>query len=82
MFDPSAWEITRAFHDDGGREVTEKMADMGSRGAVILSVVLLVAVVVAVDVLFFRGRFWERLIANIGIVLIFAAFYLRFLKRP
>jgi len=26
--------------------------------------------------------FWERLIVNVGIVLVFAAFYLRFLKRP
>ena len=42
----------------------------------------LIAVVVGVDVLFFRNRFWERLMANVGIVLVFAAFYLRFLKRP
>ncbi len=47
-----------------------------------LYVVLLAAVVVSVDFLFFRNEFWERLIANIGIVLVFAAFYLRFLKRP
>ena len=45
-------------------------------------VVALIAVVVGVDVLFFRDRFWERLIVNIGIVLVFAAFYLRFLKHP
>lgn len=45
---------------------------------VLLFVVVLVAVVVGVDVLFFRDRFWERLMANIGIVLVFAAFYLRF----
>jgi len=38
------------------------------------------AIVVAVDLLFFRNRFWERLMANIGIVLVFAAFYFRFLK--
>ena len=42
----------------------------------------LVAVVVGVDVLFFRHQFWERLIANVGIVLVFAAFYWRFFKRP
>ena len=42
----------------------------------------MVAVVISVDVLFFRHQFWERLIANLGIVLVFAAFYLRFLKRP
>ena len=41
----------------------------------------LIAVVVGVDALFFRHHFWERLIANVGIVLVFAAFCLRFLKR-
>ena len=41
----------------------------------------MVAVVVGVDILFFRHRFWERLAANVGIVVIFGAFYLRFLKR-
>ena len=54
---------------------------MGRQAAVVLYVLALVGVVVGVDVLFFRNRFWERLMANIGIVLIFAAFYLRFLKR-
>jgi hypothetical protein len=48
----------------------------------LLYVLALVAVVVGVDVLFFRHQFWERLIVNVGIVLVFAAFYLRFLKRP
>ena len=43
-------------------------------------VVTLIAVVVGTDLLFFRDRFWERLIVNIGIVLVFIAFYLRFLK--
>lgn len=55
---------------------------MGRPAGVALYVVTLVAVVVGVDVLFFRHHFWPRLIANIGIVLVFAAFYLRFLKRP
>lgn len=41
----------------------------------------LVAVVVGVDVLFFRHRFWGRLMVNVGVVLVFAAFYLRFLKQ-
>ena len=45
-----------------------------------LYVLALVTVVVVVDVLFFENRFWERLIVNIGIVLVFVAFYLRFLK--
>jgi uncharacterized membrane protein len=54
---------------------------MGRRPAIALLVLALVVTVVTVDVLFFRHRFWERLIANIGIVLVFAAFYFRFLKR-
>ena len=55
---------------------------MARQAAVVLYVLALVAVVVGVDVLFFRGHFWGRLLVNIGIVLVFAAFYLRFLKRP
>ncbi len=54
---------------------------MGRQAGVVLYVLALVVVVVGVDLLFFRHRFWERLLANIGIVLLFAAFYLRFLKR-
>ena len=46
------------------------------------NILLLAAVVVVVDLLFFRNYFWERLAVNIGILLIFAAFYFRFLKRP
>jgi hypothetical protein len=55
---------------------------MGRQAAVALYVLALVAVVVSVDVLFFRNRFWERLMVNVGIVLVFAAFYFRFLKLP
>jgi len=54
---------------------------MGTKAIVVFYVVLMAAVIVAVDVLFFRNRFWERLMANIGIVLVFAAFYFRFLKH-
>ena len=54
---------------------------MGRQAAVVLYVLALVAVVVGVDVLFFRNRFWERLMVNVGVVLVFGAFYLRFLKR-
>lgn len=50
--------------------------------SVVLYVVVLAAVVVSADVLFFKNRFFERLMANIGIVLVFLAFYLRFLKNP
>jgi len=48
---------------------------------VVLYVLALAAVVVCVDLLFFQNRFWERLIANVGIVLVFAAFYFRFLQN-
>ena len=47
-----------------------------------LYVLALIAVVVGVDILFFRHHFWARLIVNVGIVLVFAAVYFRFLKRP
>jgi len=40
----------------------------------------MIVVIVGVDLLFFRDRMWERLIANIGIVLVFIALYFRFLK--
>ena len=55
---------------------------MGSRAAIVLYVLVMVAVVVGVDVLFFRHHFWDRLMVNVGIVLVFGAFYFRFLKRP
>jgi hypothetical protein len=55
---------------------------MGRQVAIVLYVLAMAAVIVGVDVVFFRNRFWERLIVNIGIVLVFAAFYLRFLRRP
>ncbi len=55
---------------------------MGSQTTTAFYIVLMVAVIVAVDVVFFKDRFWERLMANVGIVLVFGAFYFRFLKRP
>ena len=47
----------------------------------VLYIVVMIAVVVGVDLLFFRNLFWERLIANIGIVFVFVAFYFRFQKK-
>ena len=55
---------------------------MSRQVAVGLYLLAMVAVIVGVDLVFFRNRFWERLISNIGIVFVFAAFYLRFLRRP
>jgi len=43
--------------------------------------ILLVAVVVSVDIFFFRHHVWLRLMVNIGIVLVFISLYLRFFKQ-
>lgn len=48
---------------------------------IVLYVVAMVVIIVGVDVTFLRGRFLERLIVNIGIVLVFAAVYLLFVRR-
>jgi hypothetical protein len=54
---------------------------VGRQAVVVLCVVAMVAIVVGVDVLFLRHQFWPRLIANVGIVAVFAAVYFLFLKR-
>ncbi len=46
-----------------------------------LYAVVMIAVIVSLDLLFFRHRILERLMVNVGIVLVFAAFYLRFLRN-
>jgi protein-S-isoprenylcysteine O-methyltransferase Ste14 len=51
---------------------------MSGRATVVFYVLALVVAVVGVDVLFFKHHFWPRLMVNVGIVLVFAAFYLRF----
>ncbi len=48
----------------------------------VLYILVMIAVVVGVDLLLFKNRFWERLMVNIGIVLVFGAFYFRFLQNP
>jgi len=53
---------------------------MNSSYVAVVFLVLMVIVIVTADVLFFRTHFWERLAVNIGIVLVFVAFYFRFLK--
>jgi hypothetical protein len=53
-----------------------------SKVAVALYVIALIVVVVGVDVLFFRHHFAERLMVNVGIVLVFAAFGLTYWKHP
>ena len=55
---------------------------MGRQTAGAIYALALVVVVVGVDLLFFRHQIWERLAVNVGFVLVFAAFYFRFLKHP
>lgn len=54
---------------------------MGRSATGVLYAVAMAGVVVAADVLFFRDHAWERLAANVGIVLVFVAFYFRFLHH-
>ena len=47
-----------------------------------LCIATMIVVIIGVDMLFFRSsaHSWERLMVNVGIVLVCAAFYLRFLR--
>jgi len=67
------------FHQHG--VIRGMLAEMG-RQVALLYAAAMAAVIVGVDLVFFRNRFWERLTVNIGIVLVFAAFYFRFIRRP
>jgi len=60
----------------------ERPKAMDRRIAAVLYAAAMAAVIVGVDLIFFRNRFWERLIVNIGIVLVFGAFYMRFFMPP
>ncbi|MEZ0049569.1 hypothetical protein ABIA30_000559 [Mycobacterium sp. MAA66] len=55
--------------------------DMGKNALLVAYALTMVALIVSVDVLLFRHQFWPRLMVNVGIVLIFGAFYLRFASR-
>jgi hypothetical protein len=55
---------------------------MGRPVTNVLYLAAMIVVIAGVDFVFFRNQFWARLIVNIGIVLVFAAFYLRFLRHP
>ena len=54
---------------------------MGRTAINALYLIAMFSVIVVVDVLFFTHEFWQRLAVNVGIVLVFVAFYFRFLKR-
>lgn len=54
---------------------------MGSPLAAVLLVLLMVAIIVTLDILFFRDRFQARLATNVAIVLVFGAVYFVFFRR-
>jgi protein-S-isoprenylcysteine O-methyltransferase Ste14 len=54
---------------------------MGRTATIVVLVVTMAALIVAADILFFRNDLWPRLMVNVGIVLVFAAFGLRFAGR-
>jgi hypothetical protein len=76
---PAAWSAFWKFAPSF--TIKAMQAETGRQIAVALYVVAMATVIVGVDFVFFRNRFWERLTVNIGIVLMFAAFYWRFLRR-
>ena len=54
---------------------------MQKSAPVVLGLVAMVASIVALDVFVFRHQLWPRLMVNVGVVLVFAAFYFRFRSR-
>jgi hypothetical protein len=67
--------VVQSIHGTQGLNVTRQLV-------LVIYVVAMAAVITGVDFAFLRDGFWVRLIVNIGIVLVFLAFYLRFLTRP
>jgi hypothetical protein len=49
--------------------------------AVVILLVVMIALIVGCDVLFLRDRFGLRLVVNVGIVVVFGAIYLVFLRH-
>lgn len=47
----------------------------------ILSVVIIFIIIFSVDYLFLRDLFWQRLIFNIGIVLVYFLIYSKYLNE-
>ena len=73
---------TQHLHGKATADEVEGVIEMPRNAYVVLFVLVMIALIVGVDLLFFRNHFWARLLSNIGIVLVFAAFCLRFLKSP
>jgi hypothetical protein len=48
---------------------------------VTIYILVMIALIIGVDVLFLKDRFWLRLFVNVGIVLVFAAVYFAVLRN-
>ncbi|HEY1551987.1 MAG TPA: hypothetical protein VGG28_29375 [Kofleriaceae bacterium] len=55
---------------------------MSRQVTVALYLIAMIVVIVGVDLAFLKDRPLPRLFANVGIVLVFVAIYLRFLRSP
>jgi hypothetical protein len=55
---------------------------LASRIFLAVYVAAMIAAVVLLDVTIFHKHLWARLMVNIGIIMVFVAFYLRFFKTP
>ena len=60
-----------------GRRRQKEANHVGKAGRRGHRVFAFIVTVVGVDLSFFRDHFWPRLMANVGIVLVVGAFYLR-----
>jgi len=54
---------------------------MGKVSTSVVYVAVMILTIVAVDILFFRHHTAERLLVNIGIAMVYVAFYFRFFKK-
>jgi hypothetical protein len=58
----------------------ERQVAVSRHLGLILYALAMVALIVGVDVIFFRQHLWARLMVNVGIVLVFIGFYIRFFR--
>ncbi len=84
---PDCWNLKAPLGDFVSKstravDILEWVIKMGKNTWSVLYLIVMIAAIVSVDLLFFRHHLWQRLMVNIGIVLVFIAFYLRFLNKP
>jgi hypothetical protein len=73
---------TRGYRRLAGLRRAQYKETVGRQVLVALYVLAMVVIIVGVDVLFLKHQFLPRLLVNIGIVVVFAAIYFAFIKRP